>query len=396
MDFKKNKAFTAAVAFCAVVLLGGLGCCVWQLIGMSSANAAAEATERKLSRLQNRGKDFALTEKNVGVEQANEAAINAAITAKIERLTGKKTGGKETPVPAANDFFSSLTQRVADYAKTLEAKKIALADDAKFFGFGRYLSVASKPSLSADSVRVLSTEENALRRILTALTEARDAGEKALRGANLLAPDKRVFLLIKDVRRETAELAQGGGDAPASASRADELSVTPLADSAATGLYRLTSKASPRGGAPFPSLRKPNMTKALAFQVGFVAPTAVFRNFLASLSDAGDFPIFVRDVSVKPAVPAEVSSAKLRLDSPPAPLPSEEAAAQESAAATDFGIFGPAPAESDGADASVAAVPAAPEKFVVSPEALSEFLVTLEYVVPAYNLSALAEEKEEE
>ena len=138
-------------------------------------------------------------------------------------------------------------------------------------------------------------------------------------------------------------------------------------------------------------MRKPNAVDAVAFQVGFVAPTAVLRDFIAAFSGKGEYPVFVRDVAVSPVSNGDIEAKKAELNPPPV----VESAPDASAPAADaFDIFGGAPAESD-VPAAAPAIPEVPPTSVVSPESLSEFWVTLEYVSPVEN-PVPAEEKEEE
>lgn len=393
MNFKKDKAFTATVSVFALALLAGVGFCVKELVRNSSARAAIEKNDKAVKKLSDRKSDFALTEANVEAEKANAKALAAAVDAKIAAIRGKK-GEKlaEKFADDANTFVSNLRQKTDERAKKLADEKIAVADGAKYFGFSRYLQSTQAPALALDALPVLGAEQQVLQLLSGRLCEARAKSEAALREANLLPAGKRVFLLVKDVRREAAELPVKDGALSAPLLR-DEIFVSVPAETAASGICRVNG-AGTRGGTPFPSLRRPDAVNALAFQLCFVAPTSVLRNFLSSFTADGDYPVYVRDVVVSPSVPAEVEAARLQLDPPPPEAVSGGADAA-APAADDFSIFG-GEAEPAADGAAAAAVPALPAKFVVQPEAPSEFLVTFEYIRPVDKKPASAEAAEEE
>ena len=392
MNFKKDKAFTATVSVFALALLAGVGFCVKELVRNSSARAAIEKNDKTVKKLSDRKGDFALTEANVEAEKANAKALAAAVDAKIAAIRGKK-GEKlaEKFADDANTFVSNLRQKTDERAKKLADEKIAVADAAKYFGFSRYLQSTQAPALSLDALPVLGAEQQVLQLLSGRLCEARAKSEASLREANLLPAGKRVFLLVKDVRREAAELPVKDG-APAAPLLRDEIFVSVPTETAASGICRVNG-AGTRGGTPFPSLRRPDAVKALAFQICFVAPTSVLRNFLSSFSADGDYPVYVRDVVVSPSVPAEVEAARLQLDPPPEAVSGVADAAAP--VADDFSIFG-GEVEPAADGAAAAPAPVLPAKFVVQTEAPSEFLVTFEYIRPVDKKPASAETAEEE
>ena len=392
MNFKKDKAFTATVSVFALALLAGVGLSVKELVRNSSARTAIEKNDRDVKKLSDRKSDFALTEENLAVEKANAAALAAAVDAKTAALKGKK-GEKlaEKVADDANTFVSNLRQKTDERVKKLADEKIAVADAAKYFGFSRYLQSTQAPALSVEALPVLGAEQQVLQILSERLRDARNGSEQALRDVNLLPAGKRVFLLVKDVRREAAELPVKDG-ALASPLLRDEIFVSAKPEEVGSGICRIAG-AGTRGGTAFPSLRRPDAVDALAFQICFVAPTSVMRNFLSSFTADGDYPVYVRDVVVSPAAPAEVEAARLQLDPPPAnAAPGADPAAP---AADDFDIFGGPEPAAEGAAASDA-VPALPAKFVVQPETPSEFLVTFEYIRPVEKKPASAEAAEEE
>ena len=385
---KKDKVFTAIVGIFALAFLAGVGFCVKEFLAISSTKASIEKTEKSLKRLVNRGNEPALTEENLAVGKSNAQKLAAAKTQKIAAVKGKKASQLEPKTGAeAGDFSSSLLSDVNERAKKMQSEKIVLDSDAKSFGFSRYAGTQTKPV--SEALPLLGMEQKVVQLLTDRLVAARKKYEADLRSNNLLAPDKRVFLWIKGIRREAAELPKKDGAVNALVNK-DELSVAPTETSAESGLYRLIYTGNSRG-TTFPSLRKPNAVDAVAFQVGFVAPTAVLRDFIAAFSGKGEYPVFVRDVAVSPVSNGDIEARKAELNPPPV----VESAPEASAPAADaFDIFGGAPAESN-ASAALPAVPEVPPTSVVSPESLSEFWVTLEYVSPVEN-PVPAEEKEEE
>lgn len=385
---KKDKVFAVIVGIFALAFLAGVGFCVKEFLAISSTKASIEKTEKALKRLANRGNEPALTEENLAVGNANAQKLAAAKTQKISAVKGKKAAQLEPKTGTeAGDFSSSLLSDVNERAKKMQSEKIVLDGDAKSFGFSRYAGTQTKPV--AEALSLLGMEQKVVQLLTDKLVDARTKHEADLRNNNLLAPDKRVFLWIKGVRREAAELPKKDGAVNALVNK-DELSVAPTETSAETGLYRLIYTGNSRG-TTFPSLRKPNAVDAVAFQIGFVAPTAVLRDFIAAFSGKGEYPVFVRDVAVSPVSNGDIEAKKAELNPPPV----VESAPEASAPAADaFDIFGGAPAESD-APAAAPTVSEVPPTSVVSPESLSEFWVTLEYVSPVEN-PVPAEEKEEE
>lgn len=387
---KKDKVFTAIVSIFALAFLAGVGVCVKEFLAISSTKASIEKTEKNLKRLANRGSEPALTEENLAVGNANAQKLVAAKAAKVAAVKGSRAPDLAPKTGMdAGEFSSSLLSTVNERAKKMQGDKIVLDDDAKFFGFSRYLGTNTAPKPAPDALPILDTEQKVVQLLTDKLVAARVKNEAELRNNNLLAPDKRVFLWVKGVRREAAELPKKDGAVNALVNK-DELSVAPTETSAESGLYRLIYTGNSRG-TTFPSLRKPGSVDAVAFQIGFVAPTAVLRDFIAAFSGKGEYPIFVRDIAVSPVSSGDIEAKKAELNPPPVV---EAAPGASVPAADDFDIFGGAPAEAD-APALAPVVPEAPLKSVVSPESLSEFWVTLEYVSPAEN-PAPAEEKEEE
>ena len=385
---KKDKVFTAIVGIFALVFLAGVGFCVKEFLAISSTKASIEKTEKSLKRLANRGNEPAVTEKNLAVVNANAQKLEAAKTQKIASVKGKKASQLEPKTGTeAGDFSSSLLSDVNERAKKMQGEKIVLDADAKAFGFSRYAGTQTKPV--SEALPLLGMEQKVVHLLTDKLVDARKKHEADLRSNNLLAPDKRVFLWIKGIRREAAELPKKDGAVNALVNK-DELSVAPTETSAESGLYRLIYTGNSRG-TTFPSLRKPNAVDAVAFQIGFVAPTAVLRDFIAAFSGKGEHPVFVRDVAVSPVSNGDIEAKKAELNPPPVVEPAPDVPAP---APDAFDIFGGSPAESN-APAAAPAIPEVPLTSVVSPESLSEFWVTLEYVSPVEN-PVPAEEKEEE
>ena len=384
---KKDKAFTAIISVLALAFLAGVGLCVWEYLSISKTKSVIEKTEKSLKRLANRGEEPALTEENLGTESANSKKLTDAKAQKIVAVKGKRAGDFVPKQTAdGEEFKSSLITSVNNRIAAINADKILLDNDAKPFGFSRYLSV--KPDEKA--LPLLGTEQKVIQVLVDKLVEARKTVTGALSGSGLLPADKSVFLWIKGVRREAAELPKKDGATSAPVSK-DELAVASTDSSAETGLYKLSYTGNSRG-VTFPSLRVPNAVDAVAFQIGFVAPTAVLREFVAAFSGNGDYPIYVRDVTVSPVSAGDIEAKKNELNPPANPV--SVAGAASPAGTDDFDIFGASTAESP-APESAPLVPETPIKSVVSPESLSEFWVTLEYVSPVEN-PVPAEEKEEE
>lgn len=392
MNTPKDKAFAAIVSCFALVCVAGVGFCVKEFVRNRSALDSIEANEKAVKKLSARKLEFALTEENLKTEEANAKALDAAVAEKIRAIKGAR--GKEftEKVDAdANTFVSNLRQQTDQRSKDFrEKKKIAVADSAKNFGFSRYLQSPQTPAFPAEVLPVLCAERQVVARLFDTLVSARDKAEDALRDVNLLPADKHVFLLIKDVRREAAELPVKDGALVVPLLR-DEIFISAQDNSDDTGIFRLSGTGT--RGTPFPSLRRANAVDARAFQICFVAPTSVARNFITAFSVNGDYPIYVRDVAVSPAATVDIETARAQLD--PAPVvPAEVAASNAPAPAADFDIFGTAD-PADAASASATAVPAAPQKFVVQKEMPSEFLVTFEYIQPVEKKIAPEEQSEE-
>ena len=386
---KKDKVFTAIISVFALAFLAGVGLCVWEYLSISKTKTAIEKTEKSLKRLANQGESPALTEENLAVEFANSKKLSDAKTQKIVAVKGKRAADflpKQTA--DGEEFKSSLISTVNNHIAKIESDKIVLDSDARSFGFSRYLSV--KPDEKA--LPLLGTEQKVVQLLVEKLVGARNNVENTLRNVNLLPADKRVFLWVKGIRREAAELPKKDGATGAPVNK-DELSVVPTETSAESGLYRLAYAGNSRG-VPFPSLRVPNAVDAVAFQVGFVAPTSVLRDFVSAFSGNGDYPIYIRDIAVSPVSAGDVDAKKNELN-PPATVPVPGVDAAPAPAADDFDIFGTASAGTDTTAAAVPVAPAAPVKSVVSPEALSEFWVTLEYVTPVENPVSVEENEEE-
>lgn len=385
---KKDKVFAVIVGIFALAFLAGVGFCVKEFLAISSTKASIEKTEKSLKRLANRGNEPALTEENLAVGNANAQKLVAAKTQKIAAVKGKKASQLEPKTGTeAGDFSSSLLSDVNERAKKMQSEKIVLDGDAKSFGFSRYAGTQTKPA--SEALPLLGMEQKVVQLLTDKLVDARTKHEADLRNNNLLAPDKRVFLWIKGIRREAAELPKKDGAVNALVNK-DELSVAPTETSAETGLYRLICTGNSRG-TTFPSLRKPNAVDAVAFQIGFVAPTAVLRDFIAAFSGKGEYPVFVRDVAVSPVSNGDIEAKKAELNPPPV---AEVESGVPAPAADEFDIFGGASAESN-APAAAPVILDVPPTSVVSPESLSEFWVTLEYVSPVENPVSV-EEKEEE
>lgn len=386
MDFKKDKIFTALVGVATLVFVAGLAFSVVKAIGYSSGKTKIEKSMNSLSKLSNRGKKFALTEENVAVEEANKRKLATAKAQKMEELSG---GNASEFLPHVNgdpgEFSSSLRGFVNDLAKDFQDKKIAISEQAAGFGFSRYLQNSQASRATPEALPVLDSEIRVVRFLANSLLMARGESEQALRGNALLAPDKNVPLLLKTVRREAAEFSMREGSKGVSLAK-DELVVFALPDSKETGLQRLITSAS-AAGVVFPSMRRENVVSAMAFQVGFVAPTSVMRNFISRFSAESHLPIYVRDVVVLPA--NEADSALARNVQPVAPT--DESVTLGSAEFND--IFGGVSAPASG-DTIGNVAPAVPAKIVVRPESLSEFVITFEYVVPA--VKKLESENKEE
>lgn len=390
MNIPKDKAFTAIVSVFALIFLVGVGFCIKEFVRNGSVRDSIEKNEKTIRKLSGRKTEFALTEKNLETEKANAKVLAAAIAEKIRAIKGQ--GGDADTGKVAEDtntFVSNLRQLTDKRIKALDDNKIAVADDAKFFGFSRYLQDSRALSFPVEALPLLGAEQQMLQILSDRLVSARNEAERSLRDANLLPADKRVFLLIKGVRREASELPTKDGALTIPLQR-DEIFVSANDTSAATGIFRLSGAGT--RGTPFPSLRRADAVDALAFQICFVAPTSVARNFLASFSTDGKYPVYVRDFAVSPAAPADVETARLQLNPAPAvPAPGENNT--PAPAMDDFDIFGTGDSASAASSPAVV-VPAAPEKFVVQAEMPSEFLVTFEYIQPVEKKSAPAEQPE--
>lgn len=386
MDPKKDKVFVVIIGILALAFVAGLAMSVVKIVNYSSQKTAIEKTDNAVKKLADRKKNFALTEENVETEKANQKKIAAAEKRKIEEIAGP---GASLFAPKTNgdpgEFSSSLRGGVDALVKKFSDEKIALGDQATGFGFSRYLQNSQTSRATVEALPILSSEQSVIRFLSEKLIEARAKSEATLRANSLLAPDKRVPLLLKIVRREAAEFADKAGT-PGAAPTRDELAVLAGPNSDETGIYRIATSVSAVGGV-FPSLRRKDAVAATAFQIGFVAPTSVMREFILNFSTQGHFPIYVRDISVMPAAEADVATARF---STPTETP-EGAAPADAAAAGAFDIFGEV---APGGDGDVSA-PAVPDKISIRPESLSEFLVTLEHVVPIEKKSAPAESEEE-
>lgn len=396
MNFKKDKVFTAVIAVFALAFVAGVGLCIKEVLANSGTKATIEKTQKALKRLANKGEEPALSEENVALEKTNQKNLKAAEAAKVTLLKGKKASALAPEFSGdAVTFNSSLRENVESRAKTLrEDQKIAIDDEAEYFGFSRYLQSAQSPNPSPDVLPMLSCEQKVVRLLIEKLVAARNASESVLIENKILEPGKRVFLQLTGVRREATELANKEDGAVNTPVRIDEVSVSANENSAETGLYRLATSKNTRG-TTFPSLRRPGAVDAIAFQVSFVAPTAVLRNFLDAFSAEGEYPVYVRDVAVSPADPAEIAAVKLALDPPPVAVGAENPAeAPESA--DDFGDLFGGGAVADASGPATIAPPPVPEKTTVLPESLSEFCVTLEYVAPVERKAVPEEEKEED
>ncbi len=396
MDFKKDKVFTVVIAVLALAFVAGVGLCVKEFVSNSGTASASKKTESALSRLVKRGNAPALDEKNVETEKKNAEKLDRAREEKIKRLSGAGAA-KLAPAPAGDStsFLSQLLGIVNSRAENYQKEKIALGDDARFFGFSRYLQNSQTQAVPPDVLPLLDSEQKVIAVLSDTLLAARKKSEDALLAAGLLAADKHVPLLVKRVRREASDLPKKDG-APITALVRDELSVRESGDSEQTGIYIVSTTENSRGRA-FPSLRRTGVVDAVAFQICFVAPTSVFRNLISAFSEKSEYPICVRDVIVAPASAGDVSVARSAIDPVPAGTPESAAAPVESS--SGFDIFG---GSAFGDSASPAATPSAPApavpvKTVVQPETLSEFTVIVEYVFPVENKSAdSAGEKEGE
>lgn len=394
MDFKKDKVFTAVVAVLALAFVAGVGLCVKEFVSISGTASAGKKTESALSRLVKRGDAPALTEKNVETEKKNAEKLDRAREEKIGRLAG--AGAKTlAPAPAGDStsFLSQLLGIVNSRAENYQKEKIALGDDARFFGFSRYLQNSQTQTVSPDVLPLLDSEQKVIAVLSDTLLDARKKSEDALLASGLLAADKRVPLLVKRVRREASDLPKKDG-APITALVRDELSVRETGESGQTGIYIVSTAENSRGRA-FPSLRRAGVVDAVAFQICFVAPTSVFRGFISAFSEKSEYPICVRDVIVAPASAGDVSVARSAIDPVPAETPESAAAPVE--APSGFDIFGGSAFGDSASPAAAPSAPAVPVKTVVQPETLSEFTVIVEYVFPVENKSAdSAGEKEGE
>ena len=390
MDINRNKGFTVGVTIFGLVFLAGVGLGVTEFIGKIGNDAAIEKNSASLKKLTNRGNAFALTEENVAAAKANNDKIAAATAKKLAELAGAKGS---TLVPnvdsdSAGTFTSTVLDAVNKRTADLQNEKIVIADQAKFFGFSRYLQNASAPKPAADAVPTLVLEQNVIFTLTDALVAARTKAEGVLRGNGLLAADKRLALMLKDVRREAAELASQGTGVV----QKDELSLITTRDySAETGVYPLVTTGNSRGE-DYLSLRRPGAIDAKTIQIGFVSVTPVLRNFLETFSSKSEYPIFVRNVTVAPATANDIGEINLLLN----PEANTEAQTEEAAApANDFNFFGGSDSSAPATE-TAPAEPALPDKISVQPESLSEFVVTFEYVAPAPKKSEPAEDKEGE
>lgn len=396
MSLKKDKVFTAVVSVFALAFLGGAGLCVKELLSNSKTQASIEKTQKALKSLANRGNSPALSEENVVLGEENLKSLKDAEARKIALLKGKKAGALAPEYSGdAGTFNSSLRGDVEARAKKLrENEKIVIDPDAQFFGFSRYLKSAQSPSPSADTLPMLSCEQKVVRLLIEQLVSARAKSESVLSENKLLEPGKRLFMQITGVRREATEVSKKEDGAATTPVLVDELSVSSTGDSAGTGLYRLATQKNARG-ALFPSMRRADAVDAIAFQVSFVAPTSVMRNFLDAFAADGEYPVYVRDVVVTPADSEKVNAAKLLLDPPPAVVPAD-GAAESADSSADFGALFGGGSVADVETPAAVAPPPVPEKTTVLPETLSEFCVTLEYVSPVEKKSVPEEEKEED
>lgn len=388
MDINKNKGFAVGVTIFGLAFLAGLGLSVTEFLGKCGNDAAIEKNGLALKKLTNRGNAFALTEENVVAAKANNEKIAAATAKKLAALAGAK-GSTLVPTvdsDSAGTFTSTALSAVNKHVADLQNEKIVLADQAKFFGFSRYLQNASAPKPAAEAVPTLALEQNVIFTLTDALVAARTQAESVLRGNGLLAADKRLALMLKDVRREAAELSPSG-----TAVQKDELFLSSRDYSAENGIYSLITTGNSRGE-DYLSLRRPGSIDAKTIQIGFVSTTAVLRNFLEKFSSKSEYPIFVRNVTVAPASANDIGEINLLLN----PEANAEAQSEEAAApATDFSFFGGSDNSAPAAE-TAPAEPAVPDKISVQPEALSEFVVTFEYVAPAPKKSETAEDKEGE
>lgn len=387
---KKDKVFAAIVGVFVLAFLAGVGFCVKEFLAISSTKATIEKTEKSLKRLANRGSEPALTEENLAVGNANAQKLVAAKAQKIAAVKGKRAADLEPKAGTDAEAFKISLRGDIDAARAnVQEGKIVLDDDAKFFGFSRYLGGNTTPTPAPEALPLLGTEQKVIQLLTDKLVAAREKNEVELRGNNLLAPDKRVFLWIKGIRREASELPKKDGVVNAIVNK-DELSVAPTETAGESGLYRLVYTGNARG-TTFPSLRKPNAVDAVAFQIGFVAPTAVLRGFVESFSGTGEYPIFIRDIAVSPVSAGDIDAKKAELNPPP---PTDIVPAASAPVADEFDFFGAAPKEAD-VPAAAFSAPEVPVKSVVSPEALSEFWVTLEYVSPVEKPVSTEESEEE-
>lgn len=399
MDLKKEKLFVSLVGVLGAICLAGVAFSVVSFVSRSQTQEQIQKTQKSLQKLIKRGKEPALSEKNLGIEKENARRLAWAKKQKIDLLdAGALPPSKSAAATDPAGFRSTLTEDIGKRLGDLSEKKIAVGEDAKYFGFSRYQTKNTDPA--ADALPLLSSEQAVIRTLADSLVSARGRAENKLRESGFLQGDKRLFLYLKSIRREAGEIPMKDG-IPAMALAKDELAVAENGDPKfkGTGLFRLLSFDNARTGVEFPSMRRKNVVDSAAFQVSFVGTTAVLRDFVADFSPnaAGKykFPIYVRDIAVRPAALSDIETANRILNPEPA-VPAEGESAGNNAA---FDIFGNAPQDDAAADSvfgETPAAPVAPVKSVVRPETLSEFTVTLEFAQPVKKSPVPAEDNAKE
>ncbi len=351
---KKHLVLTVILGICALALVAGLAMSALAFADNSSKSAEVEKNQKTLQRLENRGKNLALSKENVETAEENNKALVKAMHLRVGVMLQPERLDQVAP-GSSTEFSSKLLGLKGSWTELCEKNGIIVASDlVDTWGFSRYLK--DNGTAPTESLQTLATEAAVIGKIVQELVEARDEYDKAEHAANILTQSQHPFALLKGIQREAVEL----DEAQSRTTLKDEFVIIPVKDAGDTGLCTVSDS-----NHSYLSLRRPDAVKAIAVRMEIATETGVIRNLAQRLQN---YPVYIRDISAEPSrgdlLPKKHSSS---------PTPSEPAPE-----ANPFALFG-------GGDSAEPAAPVAPkrqERVVAVPVFPKIFTITFEYTIP--------------
>lgn len=358
---KKQLVSILAVllALCAASAIAGIVMTVFNWGVISDNQSKVDRAKTAYGRLIDQRDNLSISRQNIEDGEALRKKLIAAAIKRFQTVTNPvRWDAKDDKEGDPTAFRSMLIERTQKLGETCQSHGIQLSDDAKNFGFSRYIVQGDRPE--KEKLSRLNTQVEVIAAIVEELAEASKERRLEISRAGIDS-EKAPWTKIMSVKRQVISPSQKHNPTK------DELIVRPAKEGEELGLTTVSDSTGKTDN--IISLRRGKYTYAFVVTLDVVTDTGTIRKFLNSLKK---YSIYIDDLAVSPA-PENVFPRKKREDQNQAKANTSN---DGGSGGFDFGFFGGSSPEKP----SAAPSPRVPAKTVVVEEIPSEFSLTFEYL----------------